>query len=862
MYRSCHVATNFQAKRRFLRVGKDRCRCKAAGRPPAILAMMERVLFPTGALPTPATLVILVSIAQVDLVHPMTRKRSITICAACFLASALCFATRTYAEKQSAQTEAQRSDFFESRIRPLLVQHCYECHSEESGEQQGGLLLDRESGWIDGGEMGKAVLPGEIDGSLLITAIRYDHDDLQMPPDGPLDPELVQVFEKWIAMGAPGPAEDIGESEFSRLGDQEYIFRKAESHWSYQPIVRHQPPRARNERWNDSPIDQFVDARLAKEGLNPSRPATPSAIARRIYYALTGLPPTFDQVRWFVDIYQEDSNAAIRHLVQRLIDSPAYGEHMGRMWLDVARYADTDSAYRPDTRSPYYFPFAFTYRDYVIDSLNADKPFDVFVREQLAADLMGYENDDPEIAALGFLSTGPYVQRSPQEAIDDWIDVTSRGLMGITAACARCHDHKFEPVPTADYYSLRGVFASMQRTEPYDEKTQPLVSSYIPTPSEVADYEAERAAIDKKIADAAGKTSKNNRRTISGRIRDTELAELLTFHPGAPAHAMVVRDLPKPQTSFVFVRGDARSRGEEVPRRFLKLLDPAQEAFSDRSSGRLELANKIVSPDNPLTPRVIVNRVWGFLVGSYLVETPSDFGLQGSAPTHPELLDWMTEDFVSHGWSIKRLVRQIVSSQAFLQSSRIRDEAAKVDIENRYLWRANRKHHTIEMLRDSVLSVSDQLNRTPRGRSGLLWGDDYTRRRAVYGFINRFNLDPTLRAFDFPTPMQTQSMRGESIVAQQALFTLNSDFVADQSRAITERDSFLAIKDDKERIGYLFRKVYQREPADAEVTRVAKFIEYQSRFKVPEGRPSRFINSPWSLIAQSLMMSNEFQYID
>ncbi len=353
-------------------------------------------------------------------------------------------------------------------------------------------------------------------------------------------------------------------------------------------------------------------------------------------------------------------------LVEQLLDDPAYGQHIARMWLDVARYADTDSAYRPDTRTPHYFPFAFTYRDYVVDAFNDDKPFDQFILEQFAADLIGFKSGDPEIAALGFFGVGPHANRAQAEALDDWIDVTTRGLMGLTVACARCHDHKYEPIPTADYYSLRGVFASVKRLSALDEKRQPLVGGYEPSAADLADYQAQRAAIEQKIAGAGNKKANNNNRSIAEKIRETELAELLAFHPGGPAHALAVTENAKPATAFIFVRGDANSRGEQVPRRFVKILDPEQPEFPADSSGRLDLAKKITDSSNPLTARVFVNRVWGHLIGSHLVDTPSDFGLQGSQPTHPELLDWLAADFVDHGWSVKHLVRPIVLSETSL----------------------------------------------------------------------------------------------------------------------------------------------------------------------------------------------------
>jgi hypothetical protein len=446
--------------------------------------------------------------------------------------------------------------------------------------------------------------------------------------------------------------------------------------------------------------------------------------------------------------------------------------------------------------------------------------------------------------------------------LDDWIDVTTRGLLGLTVACARCHDHKFEPVPTADYYSLRGVFAAVSRVDPLAEDKQPLLKTYSPKESDVNDYEQKRAEIDKKIRDAAGKKANANNRLISQKIRETELAELLLSHPGAPARAMVVTERNKPPQSYVFVRGDATSPGDPVPRRFLRVLDPEQVEFPDDVSGRLELANQIASPSNPLTARVFVNRIWGHLIGSHLVATSSDFGLQGSPPTHPELLDWMANDFLNHDWSVKHLVRRIVSSQTYQQSSRSRSAAAELDPENTWLWRANRKRLSIEAIRDSMLDVSDQLDTRLGGHAERLWGQDYTRRRAIYGFINRFNLDPTLRAFDFPAPVQTQPARGESIVAFQALFTMNSPFVIDQASVIAEREAFSQIETDQARIQYLFRTILGRNPTSEESSRAFQLVEFQQRFQNPDRPSTRFIDSPWPLLAQALLMSNEFQYVD
>jgi mono/diheme cytochrome c family protein len=765
------------------------------------------------------------------------------------------------ADRATAAGQLGDSAFYERRIRPIFVKHCYECHSEAANEQQGGLLLDRQSGWLKGGDTEKAVVPGEPEASLLVKAIRYADEALQMPPETQLNPDQIRLLEQWVAMGAPGAKDDLGDTEFSRLGDQEYLFARAEHHWAFQPVTLTEPPEVADPAWNQDDIDRFVYDRLQRVEMKPSPMADDRTLLRRLNFDLTGLPPTFEETKRFVAEAAVDRTAAVSGTVDRLLNSPAFGEHFGRLWLDVARYADTDSFYRPDTRTPHYFPFAFTYRDYVVAAFNADKPFDQFIREQFAADLLGLDSDAPELAALGFLTVGPHANRNPTEAVDDWIDVTTRGLMGITVACARCHDHKYEPVPTADYYALHGVFASLVRVNPLDEGKLPTLSGYKADPDKAADYAKKREAIDKKIKAAGGSKAKNNNRSVAQKIRETELAQLLLFHPGAPVHTMVVTERPKAIEPYIFMRGDPTSRGPSVPRRFLKVLDSQQEPFHKGNSGRLQLAEKIIDPSNPLTSRVFVNRVWGHLMGSHLVATPSDFGLQGAAPTHPELLDSLVYRFVSQGWSLKHLVRSIVLSRTYQQSSLHREDAAALDPQNKMLWRANRKHLSIEAIRDSVLAVSAQLDRTPRGRPAELWDENYTRRRAIYGFVNRFNLDPTLRAFDFPTPMQTQPARGESIVAPQALFTMNAPFMIDQSIALTTSERFIASETDAERAAALFAAVFQRQAAAPEVTRIVRFVELQERFFTEPKKNAR-IKSPWPLVAQSLLMSNEFQYVD
>ncbi|MDF1851643.1 MAG: PSD1 and planctomycete cytochrome C domain-containing protein [Verrucomicrobiales bacterium] len=734
------------------------------------------------------------------------------------------------------------TEYFEAKVRPLLIKHCYECHSEEENAQKGGLLLDRESGWLEGGDTGKAVVPGQVDASLLIEVVRRVDEDFAMPPKYALSEEEVDVLVRWVAAGAPGPAEDMGETEFSQLGDQEVIFEKAEEHWSFQPVTVVDPPQADLAAWNENPIDQFVFASLKENGLSPSPRAPARALVRRVSYSLTGLPPTDTEL--FELEYSE--------LIERLLDSPRYGEHIARLWLDVARYADTASTYRADTKTPHYYPYAFTYRDYVIEAFHTDKPFDEFIREQLAADLLGLKEDAPELAALGFLGVSPHRSMS-HDFVDDVIDATTRGLLGMTVSCARCHDHKFEPVPTADYYSLYGVFNSIQRPSPWVLDAYPKIEGYQPSAEVVADYEKKRAAIDKKIVEAGDKKRAGNNRSVKETIEQTELAELLLFHEGAPVRAMAVSEKKgKPVEPAVFIRGEPSNRGERVPRRFLEILEPEQKPFSSANSGRLDLADRVLSLDNPLTARVYVNRIWGMLMGDFLVDTPSDFGLQGEAPSHPELLDFLAAEFRKNGGSTKHLVRLIVSSQTYRQRSSLREDAAAVDPENELYWRANRKRLSVEELRDSLLAVSGELDLTMRGRPGPLWGEEHSKRRSIYGYVNRFNLDPTLRNFDFPSPMQTQGSRTDNIVPPQALFLMNSPFVIEQARKAVDSLGFDVGVNRVERITAIYEQILQRPPVENEIERIGRFADIEKGRKV----------NPWPHVAQALCMSNEFLYVD
>ncbi|MEM9282320.1 MAG: PSD1 and planctomycete cytochrome C domain-containing protein [Verrucomicrobiota bacterium] len=735
------------------------------------------------------------------------------------------------------------TEYFETKVRPLLVKHCYECHSEQEQKTKGGLLLDRESGWLDGGDTGKAVIPGEPEASLLIEVVRRIDEDYAMPPKYPLSEEEVNILVRWVKGGAPGPKEDMGETEFSQLGDQTAIFAKAADHWSFQELKQPALPEVKDPEWKKNPIDRFIYGSLQEKGLAPSKMASRPVVTRRLAYALTGLPPEFAEQKTLNPVQQID----------QLLESPHFGEHMARMWLDVARYGDTANTNSPAPgKPPYYYPFAFTYRDYVIEAFNEDKPFNRFVKEQLAADLMPFENKRaPELAALGFLGVTPHRTKNA-DMVDDLIDATTRGFLGMTVSCARCHDHKFEPVPTADYYSLYGVFNSVEKPQPWEDQDHPIIDGYTPSEADRAEYLERRKVISQRIAEASENKSANNNRTPANDIRHTDLAELLLTHEGAPARAMAVSESARPFEPAVFIRGNSGNRGERIPRRFLKILDPEQPAFTKENSGRLDLAHEIVEESNPLTARVYVNRVWGFLMGDYIVDTPSDFGLQGLPPSHSELLDYLAVEFIESGWSTKHLVKLIASSRTFLQSSASRPEAEAIDPENQIFWRANRKRLRIEELRDSLLAVSEELDRTLKGRSEPLWGEGATVRRSIYGMVDRLNLDPTLRNFDFPSPTETQGSRTENIVAPQALFLMNSDFVVERSQALVGSLGFNESMNREDRIQSIYHRVLQRPASPAEKERISRFVDIEKERKV----------NAWPLVAQALCMSNEFLYVD
>lgn len=861
-------------------------------------------------------------------------------------------------------------DHFETKIRPVLASHCYACHSKSIAAPQGGLLLDSPQGIRRGGNSGALIKPGDPDNSLLIRALRHTDKKLKMPPGDPLSPEVVADFELWIREGGSLPAAEVTSD-------------KKPSLWSLQKPRLSALPTVKDQSWIRSDIDRFVLNRLEARNLRPSAEADKRTLIRRATYDLTGLSPTFAEVERFV---QDPSPQAYERLIDQLLASPRYGERWGRHWLDVARYSDSVN---DSVNSGQRFPWSYTYRDWVIRALNEDLPYDQFVLYQLAADRL--PNAEPRhLAALGFLSLGRDFPNSYPETVDDRIDAVSRGLLGFTVACARCHDHKYDPIPTKDYYSFYSIFSNIREPDQlpllgksvalskkqaiYQERLDRIEKVYqeyrarrhaemvaffktqaaehmvaardadslsnpeiedlvrdrqlnphllarwqrylreskqngepifrlwhaaaaIPMKEFATKWPAVRrtaqsaslieAELDAKpitslrdLADAYASAlrkvdrdqpfgdpeadrlravirgpkspldvpfeefdlictegDRNNMRSIRVR-KNVMLAQ--AAYDGADPRAMAVEDLPNPVPAHVFLRGNPNNPGALTPPHFLSCLGGGDEKAFQDGSGRLELARSIIDPENPLTARVVVNRVWMHHFGSGLVRTPSDFGFRGDPPTHPELLDYLTLKFVESGWSLKKLHRLLMTSAAYRQATADNEDARKIDPENQLLWRMNRRRLEIESLRDSMLAAAGRLDGTMGGVPFSLTAQPSVPRRSVYGFIERGRVPGLLSAFDFASPDQHAPMRYVTTVPQQALFFLNSPFVAEQARGLVSRPDIAAVPTASEKVRKLYRAIFARDPDQAELDASLKFLSPGA-----ESADGADVTSPW-----------------
>jgi len=768
--------------------------------------------------------------------------------------------TTTLAAAGPATPALASSDlqFFENKIRPVLADKCYKCHSKEADKVRGGLLLDSREALLHGGNTGPALVAGKPEKSLLIQAILYQDEDLQMPPKGEkLSDQQIADFTEWVRRGAPDPRTLVAKGSSSAYGGV------GKNHWAFQPVQKPALPTVQNTGWIKNPVDRFVLAKLEANGMTPNVAADKPTLIRRIYFDLIGLPPHPTEVQAFMD---DSSPDAFTKIVDKLLASPSYGEHWARYWLDVARYSDTkgDAPRQDDLR----YPHAWTYRDWVIDAFNVDLPYDKFIIAQLAGDSYTYALEKfakdkkqplpetrPMLAAQGFLTLGNQFNGRRDDIIGDQIDVTTKAFLGLTVSCARCHDHKFDPIPTKDYYSLYGVFAnSLQPAE------LPTLRTEVPSSADLADYTAKVQELEKrreklkaeqdeirlsmkggggkgkgKGKGAMAKLDPMKRQQLQRAERELQrdIGNLETQHPGAPARTNALYDVhvvnPRQRSRDypVLLRGEVGNRGETVPRRFLEILspDPKKRPEWRAGSGRLELAKAIADPKNPLTARVMVNRIWQQHWGVGFVETPDDLGNMSSMPTHPELLDWLASTFVENGWSLKQLHRTIVLSAAYQQSSHTNPVFAGKDPYNKFLWRFNLRRMDFEELHDSLLAITGALDRSYGGKPVAISTADFAKRRAIYTLIDRSNPPELLTQFDFPSPDVPSGRRYETLVPQQALFLMNSPMVIETARKLVDRPVFADLKTDEERVTLLYLAIYQRWPTQHEVALGLSYVK-------------------------------------
>lgn len=926
------------------------------------------------------------------------------------------------------RAEQVGDDFFESHIRPVLVERCSECHAGEAPEAE-LQLISRET-LLRGGQSGPAAVERDPDASLLMQVLGYE-GEVCMPPDSKLDLQQIADFRSWIEAGIPWPS----TTSRTTVPAAEKIVTEADrQHWAFRPIQDPPLPVVRDSKWVRSSPDAFILARLEEAGIVPAQPADRRTLLRRAYLDLIGLPPTVEEYR---DFEGDATPHAWEHVLDRLLDSPRYGERWARHWLDVARYADTKDGVLMygDARIR---PYAYTYRDYVIRALNEDVPFDQFVREQLAADLIEPPVAPWRLAAMGFLTLGRSFDSNLHDVIDDQIDTTTRGFLGLTVSCARCHDHKYDPIPTADYYSLYGVFASSETplflppiAEPQDspeaqafeqeygakrqaleelidqqftlltETARQRIGDYLvhvattpPDPMETAIFFRSLApedlrpqivarwrrflarrgqpddpvfapwyevmqvfqardpggteeslrvrvgqALDQLAARPAGTlrgeinplvlqaltraplaqprdvaqtygalfrqideasqgptpdgnaavakdatiparqqllqlitgpesplyfprrhtqyyTSRKETDQLAGMV--TELDRLAANSPAARPRAMVMQEATLRCDPCIFVRGNPSQWGRSVPRQFPAIASTARREPFPHGSGRIDLAQAITSADNPLTARVLVNRVWMYHFGEPLVATPSDFGLRSEPPTHPELLDHLASRLVQEGWSLKRLHRLIMRSSAYQMASRVESSSLPpqqaVDPENHFLWRMNRQRLDFEAMRDSLLAVSGQLRHRLGGPASDFTIPTDNSRRTIYGLVDRQSLPGIFRVFDFAAPDQSVERRPRTMTPQQALFATNSPFVMAQAKAVAALPDVANPLLPDARVVAMFRAVLGREPERTELEQCLAFVQLE------EDHDSQL--SRWEQLAQVLLVTNEMMYVD
>ena len=769
--------------------------------------------------------------------------------------------------------------FFESRIRPLLVKHCYECHSAESPDVQGALLVDSRAPLAKGGDHGPAVVPFEPARSLLIEAVRYKNGDLQMPPDQKLSEQEIQDLERWIRLGAPDP-----RSKPTRISRKTIDLEKGRDFWSLKPITDPKPPRVTNDAWPQGDLDRFILAKIEAAGLSPAADADKTALLRRVTFDLTGLPPTPEALDAFL---KDESPGALAKVVDRLLDSPQYGERWGRYWLDVVRYSDTAG-----DNSDFPIPQMYRYRNWVIDALNCDLPYDEFVREQLAGDLLPSASEPERISKLvatGYIANarrfGSRVDDYPQHlTIEDTIDNLGRAFLGMSLNCARCHDHKFDPVSTEDYYGLYGIFQSTRYPWPgieLEQKQRDLVPLCSAEKVERVQQERQQRQneLDREVKriekERKGAKGEDRKRLDEGLRKAREAAERHSREPLPYELAYAVAEGASIDDAAVQKKGDPAQAGDIVHRRFLSVMGGQELPESDRTSGRRQLADWIVDRSNPLTARVIANRLWLYHFGRGLVSTPNDFGRQGKPPTHPELLDWLASRLMESGWSLKSLHRTIVLSRTYRLSSRPGDEALARDPGNELLTSFPCRRLDADAIRDTLLVLGGNLDPSPGGPHPFPPQAEWkftqhnpfkavydTNRRSVYLMTQRIQRHPYLAIFDGADPATSTGFRGTSTTPLQALYLLNDPFVHQQAERFADR----LLKDggdEHSRIDRACRLALGRPAKEDEIAAGTAFLQQTIATLKEVGTNADQIEAEaWRAYVRAIFRLNEFVYVD
>ncbi len=751
-------------------------------------------------------------------------------------------------------------EFFEKKIRPVLVEHCYSCHSAQAEKVKGALLLDTRQGLLKGGNMGAAVVPGNVDQSVLIQAIRYHDEDLRMPPKKRLSEEVVADFEAWIRMGVPDPRDGKPKAAGP-------VPIAAEKLWSFRPVVDPAPPAVRDAAWTRNAVDRFILARLEGSGLRPAPEADKQTLLRRATFDLTGLPPTPEELEAFL---ADESPEAFAKAVERLLASPRYGERWGRHWLDVARYADTGG-----DASDWPVPEVRLYRDYVIDAFNRDMPYDQFVVEQLAGDRLALREPDGDrfeekIVATGFVALTRRFNNSKYGdmhlVMESTIDTVGKAFLGMSIACARCHDHKFDPISREDYYGLYGYFASTQYPHNGTEHGRGH-DNLVPLTRDPELFEKARAWMN-RWHEAYHGWRKDNK----GGAKE-KFEEVKKERPDV-RWAWAVVDRKETGDEPIHLVGDPNRKGEKAPRGFLRGITRELPAIPSGQSGRLELARWLASKENPLTARVMVNRIWQQHFGVGIVPTSSMFGSQGQVPTHPELLDWLASRFVEGGWSVKAVHRLLMNSASYRQSSDAPAETLARDPGNDLLSRFRRRRLEGEAIRDAILFASGRLDLARPGTHPFPAEDEmnYTQHRpfatdydhehrSVYLMVRRLGKHPFMALFDGPDSNVSTGERNVSTVALQALYLMNSPLLRTASESFAERIRRGA-RDDAARIALAHRLAFGRDPDSREERDGGAYLrEYREGLEAA-GVPGDRELLAWSSLCRILLSSSEFFYVE